>query len=164
MDAWKNEMLDVLMLLMGNPQTMTQSIIVGVAGVVTLLAAICVIAGIVGAGRSSLLPTILTLVCGIAVVTASVTAVRLYALSHIAGNIHSWAQIAGAAAGALLVYLPLQCLIQKTNYVKALLISALSIVAAAAVIALVNVIYNAVTTGEGQFENIRGRKNKMNAL
>lgn len=164
MDAWKNEMLDIMMLILGNPQTLVQGIITGVAGIVSFLAAICIISGITGVGRPSLFPAILTLACGTVIVAASVAAVRLYALAHITPNAHFWAQAAGAAAGFLLVYLPLQCLIQKTNYVKALIISVLSIVAAGAVIALVNVIYGAIASGEGQFRNIRGRKGKMDAI
>ena len=57
MNTWKNEMLDLLSLLLGRPETATQYVIAGIAGLIAFVVVMKVAANIMDAGRSSLLPS-----------------------------------------------------------------------------------------------------------
>lgn len=158
MNTWKNEMLDLLSLLLGRPETTTQYVIAGIAGLIAFVVVMKVAANIMDAGRSSVASVLLVLLPGIFITLAAVTATRLYALPHIPAKFHILTQACAAAVAILLIAVPIQCLIQKINYIKALIATALSVIAAGALIALVNVIYGSISTGEGQFKQIKGRK------
>jgi hypothetical protein len=159
MERWINGFLNVVDSLLKHPGTPLEKWALIIPGCLFFLWVYARTGRALGTPHSGGFRGIFTAVLGLALVLAAMTAVSLY--FPMAGP---WLWVGVPVIVALMVVLPLVCLIQRAGFMAAFMTWLISVAALAALILLISAGLDAFSTGRDQAEKSKVHKQELEQL
>ena len=147
MSAWLESMQQIGEFLLGNPASLVETAVIGVAAVLVLMFVLSKAGSAFGISNTGFFYSLVVAMLGIVLLLVCMTAVKLYLPAWENEGLRVWLLVGTGVVASLVLVVPLMCGIQRTGYVSALLTWLCSAAAAAVVIALVGGAFSLFSSG-----------------
>jgi len=165
MDVWKAEILRIIRLAAGNPESITELVTVLISAAAVCVIVLNIVGNVLKFPMADKKRSALVLTIGLLSMTLIIMAVNLYVVPRLASeSLLVWVPIVSATVTMLAIVIPSACLLCRAPYFKALFTVLLSVAAAWAVMLLVQAGFSAVHGGEKVFDKTKSRKTNINEL
>lgn len=156
MERWFQVFLTVVDSLLKHPGTLLEKWVLVIPGCLFFLWVYTRTGSAFGTPHCGGFRGILTAMLGLTLVLAAVTAVNLYL-----PGAARWMLISAPVIVALVIVLPLTCLIQRAGFMAAFMTWVISIAALAALILMISAAFDAFSSGREQAEKSRIHKQEI---
>jgi len=165
MNVWLRALSEIVQLLLGNPRSQIEYIVLAVLVVLVLLFTMYMVGSATGIANLGNFRRILALSVGIACLMCVWGTVQTYLLPHIETQ---WLRIAVLigipAASGLLVVIPVQQVIFRSGYGATLVTFVASLAVAALFVILANAVVDAVKGGGKESRSIKARAEALEEM
>ena len=165
MDVWIRELLDIVQLVLGRPQTLIEYSILLVLGIVVLMLAMYMVGSALRIPNLGLFRRALAMTIGLLCLVCAWVGVQMYVLPHVQV---SWLRLALSiglpALSAVLIITPVQQAILRSAYAATLITFVVSIAVTGFVIVLANSVADAVYDGNLDSERIKSRTESIDRI
>ena len=165
MDVWIRELLDIVQLVLGRPQTLIEYSILLVLGIVVLMLAMYMVGSALRIPNLGLFRRALAMTIGLLCLVCAWVGVQMYVLPHVQV---SWLRLALSiglpALSAVLIITPVQQAILRSAYAATLITFVVSIAVTGFVIILANSVADAVYDGNLDSERIKSRTESIDRI
>lgn len=165
MDAWLRELLDIVQLVLGRPQTSIEYSILLVLGIVVLMLAMYMVGSALRIPNLGLFRRALAMTIGLSCLVCAWVGVQMYVLPYVRV---SWLRLALSiglpALSAVLIITPVQQAILRSAYAATLITFVVSIAVTGFVIILANSVADAVYDGNLDSERIKSRTESIDSI
>ncbi|MBN1676607.1 MAG: hypothetical protein JXR37_36525 [Kiritimatiellae bacterium] len=166
MKEWIDAFWQVINLFLGAPGSEAQLFCALGLAVLACVLGVCVLGGVFGGANTGLWMSVFIVAGSILLTVLFAAAVKLLVAPELGYRYHvpAWLLIGSGVVGLLLFALPLQCVFQRTNYLNALLVWAISLVAAAVLVLLCQALFSAADAGGKMSDKLKVRKDSQEQL
>jgi hypothetical protein len=165
MDVWIRELLDIVQLVLGRPQTLIEYSILLVLGIVVLMLAMYMVGSALRIPNLGLFRRALAMTIGLLCLVCAWVGVQMYVLPYVQV---SWLRLALSiglpALSAVLIITPVQQAILRSAYAATLITFVVSIAVTGFVIVLANSVADAVYEGNLDSERIKSRTESIDRI
>jgi hypothetical protein len=165
MDVWLRELLDIVQLVLGRPQTLIEYSILLVLGIVVLMLTMYMVGSAMRIPNLGLFRRALAMTIGLLCLVCAWVGVQMYVLPYVQV---SWLRLALSiglpALSAVLIITPVQQAILRSAYAATLITFVVSIAVTGFVIVLANSVADAVYDGNLDSERIKSRTESIDRI
>jgi hypothetical protein len=164
MNVWITESLKLVKLMLGNPASTVELVVLICVGVVTFIIALAKIADLLGAHSATRPRSAIVFVLSVILLLGIAAAADIYLPQKLGGSMHKFIPLAAAIVALLVAVTPITCLVKKASYMTSLFSLVLAGASAAVVIALAVAAFNALESGNKGLDSTRERKDSLDKI
>ena len=162
MDTWLTHFNNLLIWLLADPSTPVELVALSIAGALAFVLVLTKVGDLLGVGISSAGRSLAILIVTLATWFFVAGAASIYLGPEVSPSIAAWLSPVAAALVLLVISAPLMMFLQKSKYLKGLVLMVLSIAAAVGVILLASAAFGAAREGGKEGDRIKGRTSEVN--